>query len=100
MSREEWWDQEITSVVIVLTITCDWVPRSSVGPWASYGAHECRILLRHLLPTRLYNLSVIEEHQATVNYYQISHWLIRVLSDQSTLTMLNNSYMGLSYWND
>ena len=100
MSREEWWDQEITSIVIVLTITCDWVSRSSIGPWVSYGDNECRILMRHLLPTHLYNLSVIEEHQATVNYYKISHWLIRVLSDQSTLTMLNNSYMGLSYWND
>ena len=92
MSREEWWDQEITSVVIVITITCDTMPWLSDGSWVSYGVNECHTPMRHL-PTHLYNLSVITEHQAHVNYYRISHWFIRVLSDQSTLSMIHNGLL-------
>ena len=62
MSREEWWDQEITSIVIVLTITCDTMPWLSPGSWISHGVAECHTLLEHLLPEHLYNLSVVTEH--------------------------------------
>ena len=97
MSGEEWWDQEITSIVIVLTITCDTMPWLSPGSWISHGVAECHTLLEHLLPEHLYNLSVVTEH---VNYYRISQWLIRVLSHESTLQHANNNSYALSYWFD
>ena len=100
MSREEWWDQEITSMVIVLTISHDTMPWLSPGSWISRDVAECHALLRHLLPEHLYNLSVVTEHQADVNYYRISQWLIRALSHESTLQHANNNSYALSYWFD
>ena len=100
MSREEWWDQEITSIVIVLTISHDSTPWLSTGSWISNGAAECHTFIEHLLPEHLYNLSVITEHQRGVHYYRISQWPIRALYHESTLQHTNYDSYPLSYWFD
>ena len=73
MSRQEWRDQELFHLEIVLILCRDWSPPSH-RHHAIYSIEE---IIKHLLPEHLYHLSVIAQYQPHVMYFRLSHWCIK-----------------------
>ena len=101
MSRQEWRDQEIFHLEIVLSLCLDWTSPDH----HHHGIHSIEQLIKHLLPEHLYRLNVITEYQRHVMYFRLSYWVIRASSRDSTFYSFSAVRHGslaepIEWWTD
>ena len=100
LNAEEWWDQEIRSVNILLALTKA-SHRRTIDLFTS-----CGLLVANLLPRHLYHLNIVSERETDTSLFQtvhhITYWNMRTYSTEQSRTHshLVQSQLSEIEWGD
>ena len=100
LNAEEWWDQEVRNVNILLAFTKA-SHRRNIELFT-----DCGLLIANLLPRHLYHLNIVSERETDTSLFEtvhrITYWNIRTYSSEQSRTHshLINAQLSEIEWGD